>query len=182
MTSSSGYYPYLDLVQAYSLNDLRYVPRKNISPYPEETVMGWLSSQQNEKKFSIFIYLLRTAKMDMIASQPQYNSTLFACPDYILRERYGEDFFMNLERGSITKLMNIHTLPRVIHMKSLYSQTVSILETRDKDSTLTITNTGDQILLNGAGNNGDCKLISGEFEQRNGSVYVIDDLLIPENF
>lgn len=182
MTSSSGYYPYLDLVQTYSIADLRYVPRKNISPYPENTVMGWLSSQQNEQKFSIFTYLLRTAKMDMIASQPQYKSTIFACPDYILRQRYGEEFFMNLERGSINKLMNVHTLPRVVHMKTLYAQNVSILQTRDNDSTLTVTNTGDQILLNGAGNNGECKLISGEFEQTNGCVYVIDDLLIPENF
>jgi uncharacterized surface protein with fasciclin (FAS1) repeats len=181
MTSSSGYYPYLDLVQTYDRGDLRYVPTKKYM-YPDDTISGFL--QNSDQKYSIFLYLLKTAKMDCLASQAQFHSTMFVCPDYVLVSRYGEDFFMNLDRNSIVKLMNTHILPRVVHLESFNKQyNTVILQTRDDSSTLTLTNAGNNMfLVNGAGNNGDCKIVEGEIELKNGSIYVIDDLLIPENF
>ncbi len=178
MTSSSGYYPYLDLVQTYSAGDLRYIPAREYQ-YQPNTVAGFLN-QGND--FRIFLYLLKTAKMDVLADQQQYNSTLFACPDSILRARYGgDDFFMNLDRGMIVKLMNIHMLPRQVNMATLKSRQLSILRTRDPDSNLTFINNGEKgMTINGAKNK-DCRILSDDITLSNGTVYLIDDLLLPEN-
>ena len=93
MTSASGYYPFRDLVQAYSVEDLRYVPSR-VPKYHRDSIMGFL---QDTGKFTIFSYLFRTAQMDMLANQSQFHSTLFACPDEILRQQFGGDeYFMNL--------------------------------------------------------------------------------------
>jgi uncharacterized surface protein with fasciclin (FAS1) repeats len=181
MTSASGYYPYLDLVQTYSVGDLRYLPQKP-HVYQKDTVAGFLRDQGD---FTIFLYLLKIAKMDAIADQQQYHTTLFACPDSILRAQFGgDDFFMNLDRGSIVNLMNLHMIPRVIHLPTLRSRKLSILSTRHNDSKLTFINNGETtpMLINGAGNNGSCRIISGEIERSNGMIYAIDNLLLPENF
>lgn len=180
MTSASGYYPYQDLVQTYSVDDLRYIPNKPYH-YHRDSIAGYLSSSGD---FTILLYLLRTAKMDVIIDQLQFQSTLFACPDSMLRMRFDDDFYMNLDRGSIIKLVNVHILPRVVNEKTLRSKKLSILQTKDDYSKLTFINNGEEmpLLVNGAKNGIDCHIVSPTIECNNGVIYIIDDLLLPENF
>lgn len=179
MTASHGYFEYKDLVQTYSKGDLRYIPSAPYI-YDKDSVAGLLQ----QPDFSIFAYLFRTAKMDVIADQEQFRSTLFVCPDAILRKQFGgDDFFMNLDRNSIIKLLNLHILPRSFNEASLRSRRLSILTTRDPIAKLTLINNGAEMPLQiDAARNKGCRIISREISQNNGMVYVIDQLLLPENF
>jgi uncharacterized surface protein with fasciclin (FAS1) repeats len=179
MTASHGYFAFKDLVQTYSKDDLRYIPSMPYV-YNRESVAGLLQ----QPDFSIFAYLFRTAKMDVIADQEQFRSTLFVCPDAILRKQFGgDDFFMNLDRNSIVKLINLHILPRSFNEASLRSRRLSILNTRDPVAKLTLINNGIETPLEiDAARNKGCRVISAEMKRNNGVVYVIDQLLLPENF
>jgi uncharacterized surface protein with fasciclin (FAS1) repeats len=180
MTSASGYYAYQDLVQTYSVGDLRYIPNQPYR-YHKDSVAGYLESTGD---FTILLFLLRTAKMDVIVDQQQFRSTLFACPDSLLRMRFDDEFFMNLDRGSIMKLINVHILPRMVDEATLRSKKLSILQTKDDYSKLTFINNGETmpLLVNGADNGIECHIISPTIVRNNGVIYVIDDLLLPENF
>lgn len=179
MTSSHGYFAYRDLVQTYSKQDLRYTPAPEYI-YNKNSISGFLQ----QKDFSIFAYLFRAAKMDVLADQEQFKSTLFVCPDEILRKQFGgDDFFMNLDRGSIVKLINMHTLTSPFNEMSLRTRKLAILNTRDPISKLTLINNGpNQLLEIDAARNKGCRIISPEMKCNNGVVYVIDQLLLPENF
>jgi uncharacterized surface protein with fasciclin (FAS1) repeats len=179
MTASHGYFAYKDLVQTYSKDDLRYIPSTPYI-YNKDSVAGLLQ----QPDFSIFAYLFRTAKMDVIADQEQFRSTLFVCPDAILRRQFGgDDFFMNLDRNSIVKLLNLHILPRSFNEVSLRSRQLSILNTREPSAKLTLINNGKETPLEiDAARNKGCRVISAEIQRSNGMVYVIDQLLLPENF
>lgn len=178
MTSASGYYPFRDLVQAYSVADLRYVPTR-MPKYNHDSIMGFLQDSGN---FTILTYLFRIAQMDMLADQRQFHSTLFACPDEILRQQFGgEEYFMNLDRGEIRKLINFHILPLPVYEETLRDQTLSILNTRHDILKLTLINEGKDkpLRINGNQNRGECTIISPNIVRNNGVVYVIDRLLLP---
>jgi len=179
MTASHGYFQFKDLVQTYSKEDLRYIPSKPYV-YDKNSVAGFLQ----QKDFSIFAYLFRIAKMDILADQKQFTSTLFVCPDELLRKQFGGDeFFMNLDRNSIVKLLNIHILTRSFNEMSLRSRQLSIVNTRNPVTKLTLINNGrEQPLEIDAPKNKGCRIVSNQIQTNNGMVYVIDQLLIPENF
>jgi uncharacterized surface protein with fasciclin (FAS1) repeats len=177
MTSSHGYYAYQDLVQTYSPNDLRYLP-KEPTLYDKNSVFGFLL----ENNFTFFSYLFRTSKMDVRASQPQYNSTLFVCSDHILSQQLGEEFFMNLDRSDMLKIINLHTLTAPINEESLRSRRLSILQTRDPTSTITIINNGNELPLEVSVANRGGRVMSRQINCNNGIIYLLDRLLLPENF
>lgn len=183
MTSASGYYPYLDLVQTYSVDDLRYIPSQSQTYHPY-TISGFL---QRSKDFGIFLYLLKIAKLDGLANQSQFKATLFACPDSILRNQFGgDDFFMNLDRDSALKIITFHILPYKVNMETLRKQTLSILKTKNETSLLTLINNGydTPLFLNGPTHPSvlnKAHIISDEFILENGIIYVIDSCLLPES-
>lgn len=184
MTSASGYYPYLDLVQTYSVDDLRYIPSPHHT-YQPNTISGFL---QQSNDFRIFFYLLKIAKLDGIANQSQFNSTLFVCPDKILKQQFGgDDFFMNLDRDSALKLITFHILPYKVNAETLRKQTLSILKTKNQSSLLTLINNGNHfpICINGPSHPtspNKAHIISDEIMLGNGMIYVIDSCLLPESF
>lgn len=184
MTSASGYYPYLDLVQTYSVDDLRYIPSPS-QTYRQNSITNFL---QQSKDFRIFLYLLKVAKLDGLANQSQFKSTLFICPDAILRNQFGgDDFFMNLDRDSALKLITFHILPYKIGMETFRKQTLSIVKTKNENSLLTIINNGydTPICINGSSHStfsNKSHIISDELVFDNGIVYIIDSCLLPESF
>jgi uncharacterized surface protein with fasciclin (FAS1) repeats len=183
MTSASGYYPYLDLVQTYSVDDLRYVPSP-LQTYFPNSISGFL---QRTNDFRIFLYLLKIAKLDGLANQSQFKSTLFVCPDSILKQQFGEDFFMNLDRDSALKIITFHILPYKVNMETFRKQKLTILKTKNESSLITLINNGDgfPICLNGATSSispNKAHIISNELALDNGMVYVIDTCLLPESF
>ena len=88
------------------------------------------------------------------------------------------------DRGSIVKLINVHILPRMVDEKTLRSKKLSILQTKDDYSKLTFINNGETmpLLVNGADNGIECHIVSPTIVRNNGVIYIIDDLLLPENF
>ena len=176
MTASHGYWTYYDIIQGYELTDKRIMPNKEPSYY-SFSIAGFLNTNPN---FKYFMYLLKTAQTDKLANEQEYNTTLFICDDDTIRKMYGEEFIMNLDRNTARKLLNLHSLPKIIHKKTLLGRRVAVLDTKDFESELTITNNkGDITLMSG---NTRRKIISEEIEMANGLIYVLDGLLIPENF
>lgn len=176
MTTCQGTNTYKDLIQAYDLSDLKRYPPKN-SSYDEDSVMGFLHSNGN---FKIFSYLLKVANTDIIANQREFMSTLFIADDETLTRQLGEKFFMNLDRNSALKLVNLHILPRVVTKSTMMGRRVAILDTKNPQSQISMMNNKGNISLISL--NKKFNIISDEIRKNNGIVYVLDGLFVPENF
>ena len=176
MTASHGYSTYRDLVQTYDLSDLRRIENKE-PEYRRNSVMGFL---KNHSDFQIFSYILKIAKMDIIVDQVQFNSTLFVCNDEFLKMKYGEELFMNLDRNSAIKILNSHILPRIVGKKTLLSRRLSILDTKDDRTQLSVINNNGNLSV--ATNCNKLNFMSDEIKLDNGSVYVLDGIFFPPNF
>ena len=177
MTSASAYYSYKDLVQTYSVGDLPYVP----SPphrYHAKSVMGWIAVQP---RFTIFTYLLQMCGLDILLDQPQFQSTLFVCPDEYLRSQLGESFFMNLDRNSALSIVNLNILTRPIHPSTFVDQPLSILTTRDPIEKSTAFYQQGAMTIQGSGNSSPLS-VSGAVFLENGIVYILTGLLLPNEF
>lgn len=176
MTASHGYWSYYDIIQAYELTDKKFLPNKEPS-YHSFSVSGFLKGNPN---FKYFMYILETAQTNNLTNDQEYNTTLFICDDNTIRKMYGEEFIMNLDRNTARKLLNLHSLAKKIHKKTLLGRRVAVLDTKDPESEITFTNNrGDIILMSG---NTKRRIVSEEIEMENGLIYVLDGLLIPENF
>lgn len=176
MTSCQGTYTYKDLIQTYDLSDLKRCPPKNFS-YDKDSVMGFLSSNGN---FKIFSYLLKIANTDIIANQREFMSTLFIADDETLNKKFGESFFMNLDRNSALKIVNLHILPRIVTKNTLNGRRVAILDTKNPQSQISMMNNRGNISLISLNKKFD--IISDEIRKNNGIIYVIDGLFLPQNF
>lgn len=176
MTSCQGTFTYKDLIQAYDLTDLKRYPPKN-SSYDPNSVMGFLHSNGN---FKIFSYLLKVANADIITSQREFMSTLFVADDETLTRQLGENFFMNLDRNSALKLINLHILPRVVTKNTMIGRRVAVLDTKNPQSQISMMNNRGNISLISLNKKFD--IISDEIRTNNGIVYVLNGMFIPENF
>jgi len=141
--------------------------------------MGYLASRP---QFSIFVYLLQIAGMDQLVNQPQFMSTLFVCPDELLRVQMGETFFMKLDRNSAIRLVNLHILTRIFQPSTFREQHLSLLTTRDPVEKVMVIYNNDTrpILVQGAGNQTAPAQVLEVDQQNNGIVYVLSGLLLPE--
>lgn len=173
MVSYHGYWQYQDLVQSYNLTDYRSYPPKQ-SLYNPNSISGFLN---NNKDYSIFAYLFKVVKIDQIADESQFKSTVFVCNDELLRKNLGEEFFMNLDKNSATTLINTHILPRVVNEQTLLGRRVALLDTKNPKSQINMVNNKGQICLNNQ-----AYIISKQINCSNGIIYLIDNLLLPENF
>ena len=182
MTSIYGYWTYQDLIQAYDLKDLRRVPEQREKSYTKGSIADWLKSNG----YSLFLFLLQTAQTDQLASEEQFNTTLFVCDDQTMLAEYGDAFFMNLDRSSARRLLNVHSLPRIVRLPSLLTRRVIILDTKDKVDTLgqgnlTITNNRGNITVMSSRSSKWCNL-KGEVCLNNGVVMILDGFFVPDNF
>lgn len=176
MTASHGYSTYKDLIQTYDLSDLRRIENKQPT-YRKNSVIGFLS---NHKDFKIFSYLLKIANYNTTCDQVQFNSTIFVCNDDILKNKYGEEFFMNLDRNSALKILNSNILPRLVGKKTLLARRIAILDTKDGRTQLNLLNNNGNLSISTRCHN--LNVISDEIKLDNGIIYVLDGLFIPENF
>jgi len=173
MVSYYGTFEFKDLVQAYDLYDIRRFPAKE-KPYNKNSIMGYI---ENRPDFSLFSYLFKTAELDRRADEELFQSTLFLCPDSYLKQKYGEPFFMDLDRNTALSLLNHHILKRPIHQSTLLGRRVAILDTRNPRSTISLVNNNGKMVLNG-----DTNIISNEINVSNGIIYIVDSLMLPEQF
>jgi len=177
MVSYHGYWNYQDLIQSYDLEDKRRFPPKE--KYDKNTVYGYIC---DSPQFSIFKHLLKTANLEKNADHPQFNSTLFICDDKTLFQLYGETFFMNMDRDTALNIVKFHMLNRMIGKKTLLYNKGCLVQTKRESSQITI-----DVLTNEKGENKihinqQAFIVSDEIKRSNGLIYIIDNLLVPENF
>lgn len=180
MTSIYGYWTYQDLIQGYDLADLRKVPeagKASERKYKEGSIMRWLV----DNGYSVFAYLLQIAQTDQLASEEQFNTTMFVCDDKNMLETYGESFFMNLDRNTARRLMNAHSLSRIVRIPSLLTRRVAILDTKDPETVLTFTNNRGNLTVMSSRTSTWCNL-QHEVQLKNGVVMVMDGFFVPQNF
>jgi len=173
MVSYFGTFEFKDLVQTYDLYDKRRFPPKE-KPYDKNSIMGFMTSNPD---FTLFSYIFKTAELDRRADEQLFQSTLFLCPDSILKQKYKEEFFMNLDRNTALSLLNNHILPKPINERTLLGRRVAILDTRNKESTISLTNNKGKMVLNN-----EAAIISHEIQTNNGIIYIVDSLLPPQGF
>jgi hypothetical protein len=176
MVSYHGYWNYQDLIQTYDLEDKRRFPAKET--YDKNSVYGYLCENPD---FTIFKHLLITANLEKKADHPQFNCTLFICDDKTLLSKYGEKFFMNMDRNTALTLVQFHMFNRSIGMKTLLSKKGCIIQTKRIESQMSVD------ILDEKGKqkihlNQQAYIISDEIKRNNGMIYIIDNLLFPENF
>ena len=176
MTAAHGYHTYYDIIQSYELTDKRFIPNKEPTYHPN-TIMGFLSTHPD---FKLFSFLLKTARVDMIADQDQFYSTLFICNDQTMKKQLGENFFMKLDRNTATKLVNVHSLPISVNKKTLLGRRVAVLDTKDDKSQITLLNNRGILSLTTCSQK--YNIISEEIQRSNGIIYVLDGFFVPENF
>jgi uncharacterized surface protein with fasciclin (FAS1) repeats len=172
MVSYYGNWTYNDLIQTYDLPEKRSILNKS-PKYQSDSIMGFLTK---DSRYSIFVYMIKLAQLDLRMDQEQFKSTLFVCDDYTLLQTYPEEFFMNLDRNTALTIINFNIIPRLVTHNSLNSITLAKLDTKNPRSEIILFKKNGQIILNGQ-----AKLIE-EYQQSNGVIQVIDGLLLPENF
>lgn len=176
MTSCYGTYSYKDIIQSYDLNDLKRYPPKE-QEYDPNSIMGFINKNGN---FKIFSYLMKISNTDIIANQLEFSSTLFIVDDETLKNQLGENFFMNLDRSTALRLVNLHIIPKMIGKQSLLGRRVAVLDTKNSSSQISMMNNKGEISFISL--NKKFNLISDEIRKKNGIIYVLDGFFIPENF
>lgn len=173
MTSVHGYWTYQDLIQAYDLADLRRVPENARRPqYHPSTIAGWL--QLNG--FTKMLYLLETAQMIHLAAQAQFGMTLLACSDAEFSLTDAE--LMRLDRNDARRLVNAHLLPRVIHLDTIRTRRVAMLDSREPSCQLTMTHNAGTVTVRATR----CDAVSRVMQEiplSNGIIYVMDSFYQP---
>jgi len=176
MVSYHGYWNYQDLLQSYDLEDKRRYPP--VEKYNKNSVYGHLCS---DPTFKIMVHLVKTANLDKVMDNPQFNMTLFACKDQDLLEKYGEKFFMSLDRSSALSIVNYNMMNRMIKKSTLLECDGCLVQTRKEESQVGI----NVFLIGGDKNviiNGNTMILSPEIVKSNGLLYLTDNLLIPSEF
>jgi uncharacterized surface protein with fasciclin (FAS1) repeats len=171
MVSYHGYWDYQNLYQSFDLTDIRRFPEKE--KFNNDSVFGYLHGSSN---FTIFSHIVKTANLAKKTDDPQFNSTLFICDDETLRQKYGEAFFMNLDRNSALAIIQNNMLNRLIHKKTLLSNNGCFIQTKREETQVFVEVDKDNIYLDGK------KIISSEISRSNGLIYILDDLLLPCQF
>lgn len=171
MVSYSGYWTYKDLIQTYELPDKKPT-LLNEPSYPEDSVMGFLS----QPEYSIFKYLTQVAQMDIRMSQSLFTSTVFVCDDENLKEQYGEDFFMKLDRNAALSIINYSIIPRIMTLKTLESVRMAKLDTRNPKNQINFLNKDGTLVLDGH------IVMLGQVGRSNGIIQKVSGLLIPVDF
>jgi hypothetical protein len=171
MTASYPTIAYLDLIQAYDLKDIRRYPPKEYKS-DSNSVMGLLEKED----YKIFRHIAKTAQMNGIMDDPQFNLTLLLPKDNdIKRQGIDMNFIMDLDRDSSRMILNYHILKIKMNLKSLDTRRICKLDTRRPQSEISlIKEKNGSIKLNNS------VYISGEeITCNNGIVIPINGLLYP---
>ncbi len=174
MTSTYGYIQSYDYRQMYDIQDLR-------STKPNTTYPDWSLSKilQDSPQFSIYFYILKLSKLDILYGDIQGNFTLFVPDDRNLIQKYGKKNLDNL-----LKNMNLYTARQIILCSSLDKQlfepfirstNVMYLYTRVTNSKLNIENYSDCTIING-----NIKVKCWDIKANNGVIQTTDDIIMPE--
>jgi hypothetical protein len=166
MVSYHGYFQYQNIIQAEPIQ------KKVVCQIKEDTISGFLKNHPN---FRLFSWIIKKADMELKMGHELFDSTLFVVDDdYLLKQFGSEDFFINLDKNEAYNILYAHLLNRKIHKKTLESQRLTKLFTKNEKTQIYFLNNYGNITLNNMAN-----LIQEDIRLSNGVIHVIDRLLFP---
>lgn len=168
MVSYHGYWQYQNIIQADS------VPKKDICRIPLNTISGFIHSQSN--KYQLFGWIIKLAEMELKMGNEQFDHTLFLVNDENLRAQFGNDdsFFINMDKHQAIHILYAHLLNKKIHKKTLESQRLTKLFTKNQQTELMFLNNYGDITINNMS-----RLVEPDIKLQNGVIHIIDRLLLP---
>ena len=141
-----------------------------------DTISGFLAAHPD---FQLFSWMIKKADMDLKMGNEQFDATLFVASDQDLYKQFGskeaaEDFFINIDKNNAYNILYAHLLNRKIHKKTLTSQRLTKIFTKNLKTELYILNNYGDITINNMAN-----LIQEDFVLSNGIIHFVDHLLLP---
>jgi len=164
MVSYSGYWQYQDIIQAER-------PAKKVCIYNQNTIMGYISSNPD---YTLFTWMIKKAEMDLKMYHELFDSTLFIVNDANLRKQVGEDAFVTMDKNTAINLLNAHLLDKKIHKKTLMSQRLTRIFTKNQKTEIMFLNNNGNVTLNNMS-----KLIKEDIIVSNGVMHEVEYLILP---
>lgn len=168
MVSYHGYWQYQNIIQADP------VPKKEVCRIPLNTISGFIHSHSNE--YQLFGWMIKLADMELKMGHEQFDQTLFLVNDTNLRAQFGNDdsFFINMDKHQAIHILGAHLLNKKIHKKTLESQRLTKLFTKNQKTELMFLNNYGDITINNMS-----RLVEADIKLQNGVIHIIDRLLLP---
>jgi uncharacterized surface protein with fasciclin (FAS1) repeats len=166
MVSYSGYWQYQNIIQAEPIQ------KKEKCYVPDNSITGYLHGHPD---FRIFSWMIKLADMELKMGNEQFDSTLFAVRDAdLLRQFGGEGFFTGMDKQKAIHILNAHLLNRKIHKKTLESQRLTKIFTKNQSTELYFLNNYGEITINNM-----AKMIQEDIKVGNGVIHIIDKIISP---
>ena len=166
MVSYSGYWQYQNIIQADP------IPKKEKCYIPDNSISGYLHGHPD---FRLFLWMIKLAEMELKMGNEQFDSTLFVVRDKDLLQQFGgEQYFINMDKHTAIHTLNAHLLNRKIHKKTLQSQRLTKIFTKNQSTELYFLNNYGEITINNM-----AKLVDEDIQVGNGVIHIIDKLLSP---
>ena len=170
MTSCYGSDPDLDFTFLYDKQN------------KEEKVLenSLLYILENEKRLSMFRYMVKLSNLDWYFNDIQTNATVFIPTDeYILRKYPG--MVENLDINTAYKIVTYSIVPKRVSKKGLLYCGMFYLDTKCNTTRLMIDSTnGEHNIIINKNKVGQVNILQTDIEASNGVIHIVDSLLIPE--
>lgn len=166
MVSYHGYWQYHNIIQAEPIQ------HKEVCRISPNTISGYINSHQGYKLFG---WMIKLAEMELKMGNEQFDQTLFLVNDENLRQQFGNDeFFINMDKHKAIHILGAHLLNKKIHKRTLESQRLTKLFTKNQQTELMFLNNYGDITINNI-----ARLIEADIKLQNGVIHIIDRLLLP---
>lgn len=170
MVSFSPVVQPLNFTHMYEFTDYRNKPSDNKLCTTPGSIFEML---YKDKRFTKFREIVERAKMVGQFNSKQADCTVFVVPDKHLTH-IPEDFFKYMDDGMARQILSASTLNRRIDSELLTSTPVAYYWTKNPEARMYITNISGVTRINQT-----AKVIQFDINRTNGTVHVIDDLLVP---
>jgi len=172
MSGIYGFHQLTDYSYNYAYNKVKPLQTQNPKNLlaAENTVYGVL---QRSKHSKIFSFLLRNSGMDKYLSACPGKYTIFIVPDDKLREQYGEECFLRMDRLDSLKMVRNHIIENIITLNDIRTEEVSLLTNINNNHSLFV----QQFPKNNIMTVNDAVIIN-EIPCVNGNIIFIDSMLL----
>lgn len=164
MVSYHGYWQYENIIQAEPIK------QKAVCHISSNTISGYIHTHPG---YQLFGWMIKLAEMELKMGNEQFDQTLFLVNDENLRKQFGNDeFFINMDKHQAIHILGAHLLNKKIHKKTLESQRLTKLFTKNQQVELMFLNNYGDITINNIAH-----LVEADIRLQNGVIHIIDRLL-----